>query len=104
MTDILMEVDVPTIPLDKCQEMYSKRPGVINPSVICAGFEEGVKDSCNGDSGGPLLQFMDGVPVLYGITSWGDGCARSRQPGVYTRVSHFTDWIDSIIEKHGQKD
>lgn len=31
---------------------------------------------------------------LAGITSYGHGCARMRNPGVYTRVSVFVDWIE----------
>ena len=45
--------------------------------------------SCDGDSGGPLLE--DGTVV--GLVSWGDGCARHGRPGVYARVSSAYDWI-----------
>ena len=31
--------------------------------------------------------------ILYGITSWGIGCARAYTPGVYVKVSRFIDWI-----------
>lgn len=48
-----------------------------------------------GDSGGPLA-CEDPTShhfVLYGITSWGDGCGEQGKPGVYTRVTAFTDWL-----------
>ena len=64
---------------------------------LCAGYENGYRDSCSGDSGGPLVSIRDGVPVLVGVTSWGVKCAEKQKPGVYTRVTYYTDWITSII-------
>ncbi|OXB56671.1 hypothetical protein ASZ78_013117 [Callipepla squamata] len=46
-----------------------------------------------GDSGGPLSCRHEEVWYLVGITSWGEGCARPRQPGVYTKVVEYSDWI-----------
>ena len=61
-----------------------------------------------GDSGGPLMAMHkhdnDDVIywVLHGITSWGIGCAKVNKPGVYTKVSHYIDWIRDIINNtHG---
>lgn len=34
---------------------------------------------------------------IVGITSYGEGCARARKPGVYTRVSVYTDWINWVV-------
>jgi secreted trypsin-like serine protease len=65
--------------------------------AICAGYipkpgEEG-KDSCTGDSGGPLSRFTGGKRVLVGIVSVGVGCAIRGKPGIYTRVSAYDKWI-----------
>ncbi|KAG7219868.1 hypothetical protein INR49_018801 [Caranx melampygus] len=51
-------------------------------------------DTCDGDSGGPLL--YNGVVV--GITSnGGRKCVQLKKPGVYTVISQYTDWIDGIM-------
>jgi secreted trypsin-like serine protease len=64
-------------------------------TMVCASAPG--KDTCSGDSGGPLQASIgDGVYRLVGITSWGDGCARANAPGVYTRVAGPT--MRSLIE------
>jgi secreted trypsin-like serine protease len=47
-------------------------------------------DTCQGDSGGPMFRRDDaGEWVQVGIVSWGLGCARPENPGVYTQTSTF---------------
>ena len=71
-------------------------------TMLCAGRTDatGTTDTCQGDSGGPLAHY-DGTPsgpngqptvddydMLIGITSWGEGCADPKFPGVYTRLEN----------------
>src|SRR5205085_5019551 len=62
--------------------------GYFDPAtMLCAGYPQGGTDTCEGDSGGPLL-----VPVghdfrLVGATSFGKGCAEPAHPGVYARLA-----------------
>lgn len=59
--------------------------GFHGPSGVCA--EELLKDSCNGDSGGPL--FHNGATrIQVGIVSYGTSCALPKFPGVYAEVNN----------------
>jgi secreted trypsin-like serine protease len=63
-------------------------------TMVCAAASG--KDTCYGDSGGPLQAPIGGGAYrLVGITGWGDGCARPNAPGVYTRVADTT--MSSLI-------
>ncbi|XP_062818630.1 gilatoxin [Anolis carolinensis] len=65
--------------------------------LLCAGVLEGGKDSCHGDSGGPLMCGDE----LQGILSFGGHpCAKPLEPGVYVKVDSYLDWIQSIIENN----
>jgi secreted trypsin-like serine protease len=85
--DRLQEGELTTVPCGS-----SKLADRTTESEICAA-KPGV-DACQGDSGGPLI-LSSGDPVLVGIVSWGEDCAKEGYPGVYTRIdsSHFLDWI-----------
>ncbi|MCX3290803.1 serine protease [Streptomyces sp. NEAU-H22] len=83
--DSLRAARVRVLPDALCEEAY---PGGSDgtydaTSMLCAGEPEGGRDACQGDSGGPLVA----QGRLIGLVSWGIGCGRAGNPGVYMRVS-----------------
>jgi len=97
----MQKVTLPIINNTECELMY-EQAGFrehIPHIFICAGYREGGKDSCEGDSGGPMsVQRQDSRFMLSGVISWGIGCAEKNQPGVYTRISDFREWINQILQ------
>ncbi len=93
---VLREVSLPIVSNTTCNQAM---PGpAITPNQICAGYVDGGKDSCYGDSGGALV-VSDGAGgwKQAGIVSYGDGCALPNRYGVYTRTARFTDWIAQYV-------
>lgn len=62
--------------------------------------------SGSGDSGGPVLVRSGENWSLVGLTSWVDPQSTVRVPGRYgqiscnVRVSHYAEWIESVISEH----
>uniref|UniRef100_A0A3P8SQH1 Serine protease 56 n=1 Tax=Amphiprion percula TaxID=161767 RepID=A0A3P8SQH1_AMPPE len=96
--DVVMEAKLPLLPQSTCKSALGKE--LVTNTMLCAGYLSGGIDSCQGDSGGPLIyqDRISGRFQLYGITSWGYGCGEKGKPGVYTRVSAFSDWIQAEIQ------
>ncbi|XP_034269275.1 transmembrane protease serine 7 isoform X2 [Pantherophis guttatus] len=92
---ILQKAEVEIVDQTVCHSTY----GLITSRMLCAGIMSGKRDSCKGDSGGPLScrNKGDGKWFLMGIVSWGYGCGRPNFPGVYTRVSKFATWIQKYM-------
>jgi trypsin len=95
--DSLLAVDVFAIDDELCVRQYEEITTIYPQTMLCAGHPLPDRDSCGGDSGGPLLDTTTGEQV--GIVSFGKGCGEVDFPGVYTRVSTYTSWIlDRICE------
>ncbi|KAJ8708833.1 hypothetical protein PYW08_010215 [Mythimna loreyi] len=62
---------------------------MVLPNMLCAR-PENISARCPGDRGSPLV--CDG---LVGILSASDTC--SLPPQMFTRVSRFTTWVDSVL-------
>ncbi|XP_054715313.1 U21-ctenitoxin-Pn1a-like [Uloborus diversus] len=90
-SDVLKQVLLPMVDRDTCNDIFHDE---VYSNMICAGKEG--RDTCQADSGGPLFQTDEnGISTLIGITSFGLGCGRD--PGVYTKVAFFHDWMTKII-------
>jgi secreted trypsin-like serine protease len=81
-SDSLRSVEVPVAADDACRSAY---PNYDPRSMFCAGYPEGGRDACAGDSGGPIVA----GGRLIGVVSYGTGCGRPGTPGVYTRLSNY---------------
>ncbi|KAG8544063.1 hypothetical protein GDO81_023139 [Engystomops pustulosus] len=100
----LQKVQLPIIDRGACDSLYhtnnptaAANATLIQWDMICAGFKDGQKDACQGDSGGPLACRWDGSWLLAGLVSWGFGCAIPNRPGVYTRVTAYSNWIQQYV-------
>ncbi|RJQ72755.1 serine protease [Pseudonocardiaceae bacterium YIM PH 21723] len=88
--DRLRQVNVPIIHHDECA---ISEGGSFNPETdVCAG--RAGRDSCWGDSGGPLFRTPPGkdAPYQIGVVSRGFNCAEQGGPGVYTSLSSKPLW------------
>ncbi|XP_014254916.1 serine proteinase stubble [Cimex lectularius] len=96
---VLQEVQVPVMENNVCQEMFHTAGHAKNilQSFICAGYANGQRDSCEGDSGGPLMiEKPNGHWVLAGTVSHGIKCAAPYLPGVYMRTTYYKPWLETI--------
>ncbi|MEU8548897.1 serine protease [Streptomyces roseoverticillatus] len=98
--DRLRQVDVPLLSHNECKVSYSSYNDEVN---ICAGVEG--KDSCNGDSGGPIFRKVPGrqEPIQIGVVSYGEGCAGQGAPGIYTSLSSAKLWESLYKSPEGRR-
>lgn len=94
---VLLSVDLPILLPNECQDAYNGSLKIRNSQICAGGVKD--KDSCGGDSGGPLMypgQFENlGVRYIQrGIVSFGSKrCGIAGYPGIYTNVAYYMDWI-----------
>merc|ERR1712038_921671 len=111
-SDILQELELQVIQNEECTNVYREHfikrqfsdaqasSFRISKTQICANHTTIGKDSCRGDSGGPLMSRNSLQEwVIHGVVSFGNLNCDSEVPGVYTRVAKYLEWIDSIITR-----
>jgi secreted trypsin-like serine protease len=106
-TNALQVVNLTYIQKKECLEFYNSAsdrdrrfPEGLAKTQLCAGDKtDSGKDTCSGDSGGPLTINKDYRCVFYlvGLTSFGARLCSYGQPAVYTKVFSYNSWIESIV-------
>lgn len=94
-SEVLRDAVLPLASYEACLSALSTS-AIDDARQLCAGWNRGGRDTCAGDSGGPLIALdAGGCPYAVGLTSYGSkrGCAVADTYGVYTRISFFRDWI-----------
>jgi secreted trypsin-like serine protease len=93
---VKQKLAVPEVALETCKQKYENLERTPTNNHICAGGKLG-RDSCKGDSGGPLMKLQKGAHrfwLLAGVVSYGPViCGTDGVPGVYTKVSSYMPWI-----------
>nr|XP_022909842.1 melanization protease 1-like [Onthophagus taurus] len=103
-SDELLYVSVPILRMRSCKSAYKKDFEMTGIRQLCAGGEGG-KDSCGGDSGGPLMHVEshgDSPPKYFaiGVVSFGaKKCGDLNKPAIYTNIAHYMNWILDHLEQ-----
>jgi secreted trypsin-like serine protease len=88
----LHQAEIQVMDNEACAAMLQPSNIAIAESHVCAMAPSSRKNSCYGDSGGPLLISTGGRKFMQiGVVS--RGCGAAGLPNVFTRVSSFSDWI-----------
>lgn len=76
----------------ECYKYYSYINVMLTKQQLCAGGEPG-KDSCKGDSGGPLMYLKGDLYEITGVVSFGPLICGQSIPSVYINVYQYLPWI-----------
>ena len=107
--DTLQTVTLHFVPMDECVAAYEEIVN-IDDTMICASGDDEMDptnnaDTCSIDSGGPLIIACEAMDAV-GLASFGEECALTGFPGVYTKVGdpRMLDWIDEIMIFYEKQD
>jgi hypothetical protein len=93
--DSLRGAEVGVMPDSFCSRIYSS--GYDSQTSMCAGTFLGSRDTCYGDSGGPIVvSTSTGDVRLIGDTSYGRRCGAPNSPGAYGRLAD--DPVRSVLQ------
>ncbi|XP_072039020.1 complement factor B-like [Amphiura filiformis] len=109
LSDHLKQIALPIRDDKFCRVTESERHGNLTERMLCAGYSDGTADTCDGDSGGPLMRRWlrpSGEDMSthwreswyqIGIISWGENCAKKKHYGYYTHLPLLVEWVNDII-------
>lgn len=93
---ILQQIQLPRFDMSQCQHVYysSSKINISASLQFCLGGERG-RDSCRGDSGGPVLTEDQSAGKFYaiGLVSLGTARCGRELPSVYTWIPSYMSWI-----------
>ncbi|XP_058811609.1 serine protease grass-like [Topomyia yanbarensis] len=99
LSNVLLKAYLPRVDNEQCEHIMRNNSLTIalGEQQLCAGGSDR-KDSCRGDSGGPLgtvgLLYNEPRFIQFGIVSIGvNTCGLKNIPSIYTRVGLYMDWI-----------
>ncbi|XP_058816383.1 uncharacterized protein LOC131679667 [Topomyia yanbarensis] len=100
--DRLRFARLPPVSLESCATSVRSLNTILklDKSQICAGGVDRV-DNCSGDSGGPLQYIANITSRVFqlGVVSFGvNSCGSQSQPGVYTNVLYYMNWIHENVD------
>ncbi|CAF1171190.1 unnamed protein product [Didymodactylos carnosus] len=100
-SNVLQQTNVTVYPESFCSNVSPSNLKNWN-SQICCGDLQGMRDACQGDSGGGLYikRYTTDNNRFYvdGIVSYGEQCAIADKPGIYARTSYYLDWIRQSLD------
>jgi len=93
--DTLMKVDLPVNRRTICSSHIGNNEDI----HLLADYPKGEMDSCQGNSGGPIFKYINGVTTQVGVVSFDQGCARPGHSDTYARLSGVSSWLKAEICK-----
>lgn len=84
---------IPLVSVIECNKFYVPL-SISERNSMCA-FSSSGKNSCRGDSGGPIL--CRKTKIQLGVVSFGKACGIYQAPNVYTRVDKYLNFIHTTM-------
>lgn len=78
---------------DACESGRKTAPRWASSTQFCGVPVAGAdRNTCSGDSGGPVLHLDGDTATLFAMVNWGTGCG-VRDVGFYTRLDNLRPWL-----------